>query len=517
MRLDVVVRPEPLRRSVSEGGAESSGSPGESAGCSPAERSDGALLARFRTLRDESAFAELVRRHGPMVLGVCRRGLANIADAEDAFQATFLALVRRPADRSEIIALGPWLHRTAVLTVRKAHRSRYRRPAGEPLVGDLSRPDPAPTIDAQLDLDEALARLPERLRSPVVLHYLEGLSRAETASRLGCPEGTLSVNLARAKRKLRASLGGRKLGASLAVAGLLLVPGELAARTVETAGRVQADSADGLIRSAGRLGWGLIMLLLPKLAASVAVLGALVIGMAVGSGRLALVADGNGPPAGKDQRPAGPDDRKLAVDPVNPAVDVNAAQPRETRTERLQLQMEKTEAEIARAIQESRQLMEQARKLEENAEVARAELQRLQAELTSQHAEKTPIPDQLILAVTSGESRNWGPRFTIKETLGGRTCVFTAHEVDSLARLLSLVSAGRRDRPEIILQLAKEESAADSERILNACRKNFERVRVLPAASPSSEAAGAVNRELFRRLHDPNIMRNSSPTDPLKR
>src|SRR5689334_17399069 len=137
---------------------------------------DGELLSRFVRGRDGAAFAELVRRHGPMVLGVCRRLLRQEQDAEDAFQATFLVLARkahavRPADR-----VGPWLYGVARHTALAARRAAACRRAHEAAVaGRRAGRDAAPGPDRELRevLDLELARLPERYRAAVVLCDLE--------------------------------------------------------------------------------------------------------------------------------------------------------------------------------------------------------------------------------------------------------------------------------------------------------------------------------------------------------
>src|SRR5262245_14782024 len=144
---------------------------------SPAEPSDRHLLDRFLHERDEAAFAELVRRHGLVVWGVCRR-LANYHDAEDAFQATFLVLVRRANRLGPGVPLGPWLHRVAVMTARNVIRGNRRRAAvSGPMEHDVAAPAATPV--ECLDLDAALLALPERYRVPVVLCHLQGLSRRE--------------------------------------------------------------------------------------------------------------------------------------------------------------------------------------------------------------------------------------------------------------------------------------------------------------------------------------------------
>ncbi|WP_171473763.1 RNA polymerase sigma factor [Frigoriglobus tundricola] len=202
-----------------------------------ADAPDSHLLARFHAARDDAALAELVRRYGGLVWQVCRRALPEHADAEDAFQATFLVLVGRCARLRTHPAVGAWLHRTAVLTARNLRRANRRRArlAGRP-GADVPVTDPAADrTDARLDLDGALAALPDRFRAPVILCHLQGLTRREAAARLGWPEGTLSAVLAEALRELRTRLGGRDPAAVLAAGGAALVPSGLLAATVRLA------------------------------------------------------------------------------------------------------------------------------------------------------------------------------------------------------------------------------------------------------------------------------------------
>ena len=191
------------------------------------------LLDRFLAARDEVAFAELVRRYGPVVWGACRRRLANVQDAEDAFQATFLVLLRRAARLDDTVPLGPWLYKVAVMTARNVVRGNRRRAAVTgPMEHEVAATGGEPSAD-HLDLDAALLTLPERDRVPVVLCHLQGLTRREAAERLGCPEGTLSARLNRALARLRSRLGGA-VPAALAVAAVAL-PAGLASATVRSA------------------------------------------------------------------------------------------------------------------------------------------------------------------------------------------------------------------------------------------------------------------------------------------
>src|SRR5262245_10985191 len=125
-----------------------------------ADPGDAQLLDRFARDRDETAFTELVRRHGPLVFGVCRRMLWNPADADDAFQATFLVLVRRAPHLARNDALGPWLYRVAYWTARNVRRANRRRAAiGGPLARDPAAPD-RPPDPAGAEVDDLIAGLP---------------------------------------------------------------------------------------------------------------------------------------------------------------------------------------------------------------------------------------------------------------------------------------------------------------------------------------------------------------------
>src|SRR6516165_6419960 len=171
----------------------------------PAEESltDGQLLDRFLARRDEAAFAALVRRHGPMVLGVCRRVLRNQADAEDAFQATFLVLVRKAAAiRSQNV--GSWLYGVAHNTALKALAMNRKRRTKEREVGSVPRTRTAEPGGCELRalLDAELSRLPDRYRAPLVLCDLEGKTIKEAARHLGWPQGTAATRLARGRTLL---------------------------------------------------------------------------------------------------------------------------------------------------------------------------------------------------------------------------------------------------------------------------------------------------------------------------
>ena len=178
--------------------------------------SDGQLLGRFLAGRDEAAFAALVRRHGPMVLGVCRRVLRDSHDAEDAFQATFLVLARKAAALGQREAVGSWLYTVAFRAALEARAALSRRRARERQVDAMPHPEvsgPEPQ-DWRPVLDEELNALPEKYRAAVVLCDLEGRPRKEAARLLGLPEGTLSSRLATARRALAGRLTRRGVALS---------------------------------------------------------------------------------------------------------------------------------------------------------------------------------------------------------------------------------------------------------------------------------------------------------------
>src|SRR5579871_4632981 len=170
-----------------------------------ANLTDGELVTRFLANRDEASFAELVRNHGSMVMGVCRRMLPNTQDAEDAFQAAFLVLARRAATVTPRSAVGAWLYGVAYRTAKKVRAMNAKRHQNEERFARnhraVGRGDEA--LDELLPvLDEELNRLPAKYRSAIVLCELEGRTRKEAASQLGCAEGTISGWLTRGKKML---------------------------------------------------------------------------------------------------------------------------------------------------------------------------------------------------------------------------------------------------------------------------------------------------------------------------
>jgi len=189
---------------------------------------DGQLLECYLLRRDEAAFEALVRRHGPMVLGVCRRVVGNVHDAEDAFQATFLVLVRKAATIGKRGAVGNWLFGVAYRAALKARAVAVRRKAREKQVEEMPEPWTGPDEawhDLRPLLDAELARLPDKYRAAILLCDLEGRSRRESARQLGLPEGTLSSRLAVGRKMLASRLARRGLALSGAAVGMVLAQG----------------------------------------------------------------------------------------------------------------------------------------------------------------------------------------------------------------------------------------------------------------------------------------------------
>ena len=212
---------------------------------------DGQLLDHFLAHHDETAFEALVRRHGPMVMGVCRRVLRNSHDAEDAFQATFLVLVRKAASVVPREMVGNWLYGVAYRTALGAKTACARRRAKEREMPRREALDEDIWSKLRPLLDHELSHLPDKYRVPIVLCDLESKSRKEAARQLGWSEGTLSGRLARARILLARRLSARGLtlsGGALAAAlagntALASVPSGLLMSMVKAATLLASGSA----------------------------------------------------------------------------------------------------------------------------------------------------------------------------------------------------------------------------------------------------------------------------------
>lgn len=191
---------------------------------------DRTLLERFAKEEDDRAFALLVRRHGPMVLSVCRRVLGSFHDAEDAFQATFLVLARKAGSVRWQESVGGWLFPVAFHLALKMKAKANRQGSDPAALDDLVAPAAdGPSWELRAILDEELARLPETYRAVVVLCHCQDRSRAEAAQQLGWKPGTVKIRLERARAILRSRLKRRGLALSAALVGSALAEGSAVA------------------------------------------------------------------------------------------------------------------------------------------------------------------------------------------------------------------------------------------------------------------------------------------------
>jgi RNA polymerase sigma factor (sigma-70 family) len=260
---------------------------------------DAELLECFVSKKNNEALEAIVQRHGTMVWGVCRRVVGNHHDAEDAFQATFLVLVRKAASIKPRDMVTNWLYGVAHQTAMKARATSMTRKVREKQVVEFPEHETTkqdPWHDLQPLLDQELSRLPEKYRVLLVLCDLEGKTRAEVAQQLGCPEGTVAGRLARARTMLAKRLTRHGLifsGGSLAAvmaqnAASASVSASLVSSTIETstiiaAGKVavtNVTSAKVAILTEGVLK----MMLLAKLKTTAVLLTALLTISIVGVG-----------------------------------------------------------------------------------------------------------------------------------------------------------------------------------------------------------------------------------------
>lgn len=280
---------------------------------------DDQLLSRFIAARDEESFATLVRRHGPLVLAVCRRVSGDDHLADEAFQAAFLVLARRAVDVKPAGSVRAWLYGVAVRTAREARTMSTRRTAREvpvPTVPDRPAPIPEPLdADALRALEEEIGRLPDHQRTAVVLCELDSLGRREAADRLGIPEGTLASRLAKARKTLRARLRARGVTCPLVgVAAALLPSAAMAVRPGLTAATVRLSCSGPVSARVAEIARGVYRtMFLKKLLLTVALVTTAVVGLVVAS-------------AGEPAAPPLPDPRPPAVVSVAPIPQPAAAQ-----------------------------------------------------------------------------------------------------------------------------------------------------------------------------------------------
>jgi RNA polymerase sigma factor (sigma-70 family) len=255
-----------------------------------AELTDGELLARFLESREEDALAALVRRHAPMVWGVCCRLLTNHHDAEDAFQATFLVLVRKGTDVPRQ-AVANWLYGVARQTAVRLRALAAKRRRRETQVVNMPEPNVAEVRNADLlaILDEELSRLPDHYRGVIVLCDLEGMTRKKAAQQLGIAEGSVASRLARARALLAKRLAQRGVVFSGSVAAVLsagsasgFAPPALVACTIKAASLLAAgQTIVAVSATVAALTEGMVKsMLVTKIKSVLAVV--LVVGLALG-------------------------------------------------------------------------------------------------------------------------------------------------------------------------------------------------------------------------------------------
>jgi RNA polymerase sigma factor (sigma-70 family) len=303
------------------------------AGPAEGHRTDAQLLNDFASRRDDSAFAALVERHGPMVLGVCRRVLRHEQDAEDAFQAAFLILARHHESIRRREALASWLYGVAYRTAMKAKRDAARRRSHEARLRDRTLPAaPGQTWDdVQAVLDEEIQRLPESLRSAFVICILDGKTVPAAAAELGVKKGTLSWRLARARQRLRQRLARRGIHLSAVLAALSLaqgagataVPATLAGVTIRFGLSVAAGKPAGAVIPAhvaalAAGGAQAVFLSKTRIAVLILLTGCLLVAGAGGLARQLLAAR---------QQPAAKPKSQVANQPAQPASAPEGASP----------------------------------------------------------------------------------------------------------------------------------------------------------------------------------------------
>ncbi len=255
----------------------------------PDPMTDGDLLQRFASTGDPAAFEELLGRHGAMVLRVCRRLLPGREDAEDVFQATFLLLARKASSIRRHASVGPWLYGVALRLARQERAALARRHSHEGRAALRTPDDPLDELsvrEARAVLDEELARLPQKYRSPLVLCYLEGKSRDEAAEQLGWSVSLVKSRLEQARDRLRGRLDRRGLSLSGGLLAALLLEDAAGEGTGNPVSKQVAAMVQGWLGTAARSPKGKWLSLV-------------LAGLVAGVGLLAYPAPGNLPSRAK--------------------------------------------------------------------------------------------------------------------------------------------------------------------------------------------------------------------------
>jgi RNA polymerase sigma factor (sigma-70 family) len=304
---------------------------------------DDRLVAQFLSGRagSDAAFRVLLGRHGPMVLGVCRRTLGDSHLAEDAFQATFLVLVKKAWAIRDRDLLANWLYGVAQRVSKKAKAQAERRRVVERDAAERTAwttHGPQDQSDLRSIIDEEVRRLPERYRVPLVLCHLEGLTHHEVARRLGCPVGTIESRLSRARERLRSGLSRRGVApASTALAAVLapsvasaapahLIEATLRAATGFAVGRTGAASATALALAEQGLGFKPVLALGVKVGTLFTCVGLVTAGLGA--------YQAGGPPAKRPNSAAEPPPLAAQVPPESTRVpEVEAEAPATDQSE----------------------------------------------------------------------------------------------------------------------------------------------------------------------------------------
>lgn len=278
-------------------------------------QTDSQLLEQFLAEQDEAAFAALVRRHGPLVLGVCRRVLRHAQDAEDAFQATFLVLARKAGSIGKREALPSWLFGVAYRVASRARVQAARRVVREKQVETMTtdeHPDDVEWQDLRRVLDEEINRLSAKYRQPLILCYLQGRTNEEAAQQLSCPVGTIVSRLARARQRLRDRLARRGLAVSLGALTVLpaveaqAVPPAVVHATTEAALLFQTGQvvAGTVSPQAAALAKGVLRTMFLTKTLMTAALAVAVMLCGAGAGVLAFQAQAQKPNPNRTSKPA---------------------------------------------------------------------------------------------------------------------------------------------------------------------------------------------------------------------
>ncbi len=282
-------------------------------GAGPAsEPADATLLGCYRDSGDAAALDSLVRRHGPLVLRVARRVLANAHDVDDVFQATFLVLARRASSIRKGESLASWLHGVAYRLALKVRAMAARRQAIERRAAPREMADPLAEMTARELLgliDEELRRMPEKYRAAVLLCCVEGRTHAEAARQLGCPLGTLRSRLERGRELLGARLARRGVSPAAPLLACLSAAGAVPV-VLPSGGMLGSASprAAALALSVGGLSWAVCLGLLAAVA---------LVGLAAGFvlPRSPKEAPAGSPAPATQARPASPDAPELPLPP----------------------------------------------------------------------------------------------------------------------------------------------------------------------------------------------------------